>query len=71
MAEPRTDDQKAKDCQKYLEVLAQQRLYWEPQVDNILQYVNHGRRFVQALRECRSTSSKCHRLEIMCAQRCQ
>lgn len=47
MAEPRTDDQKAKDCQKYLEVLAQQRLYWEPQIDNIIQYVNHGRRFVQ------------------------
>lgn len=43
----RTDDQKAKDCEKYLEVLSQQRLYWEPQIDNIIAYVNHGRRFIQ------------------------
>ncbi len=44
---PRDDDQKAKDCEKYLEILAAQRLYWEPQIDNIILYVNHGRRFVQ------------------------
>lgn len=43
----RSDDQKAKDAEKYLEVLAQQRLFWEPQIDNIIAYVNHGRRFVQ------------------------
>src|SRR5208283_3578371 len=43
----RTDDQKAKDCQKYLLVLADQRLPWEPMIDNIIAYVNHGRRFVQ------------------------
>jgi hypothetical protein len=40
------DDQKAKDCLKYLLVLAEQRLYWEPQIDNIIAYVNHGRRFI-------------------------
>ena len=43
----RSDDDKAKDCEKYLEILAQQRLYWEPQIDNIIAYVNHGRRFIQ------------------------
>ena len=43
----RTDDQKAKDCEKYLEILAAQRLFWEPQIDNIIMYVNHGRRFIQ------------------------
>jgi hypothetical protein len=43
----RSDDQKAQDCEKYLEVLAQQRLFWEPMLDNIIAYVNHGRRFIQ------------------------
>src|ERR1017187_5622453 len=43
----RTDAEKAKDCQKYLLVLADQRLPWEPAIDNIIMYVNHGRRFVQ------------------------
>lgn len=43
----RSDEQKAKDCEKYLEVLAEQRLFWEPQLDNIIAYVNHGRRFIQ------------------------
>lgn len=43
----RSNDQKAKDCEKYLEVLALQRLYWEPQLDNIIAFVNHGRRFIQ------------------------
>ena len=43
----RDDNQKAKDCEKYLEILASQRLYWEPMIDNIIMYVNHGRRFVQ------------------------
>jgi hypothetical protein len=42
----RTDDQKAKDCLKYLLVLAEQRLFWEPAIDNIIAYVNHGRRFI-------------------------
>jgi len=45
--DPRTDDEKARDCQKYLQVLAEQRLWWEPMIDNIIAYVNHGRRFVQ------------------------
>lgn len=43
----RTDEQKAQDCEKYLEVLSQQRLFWEPMLDNIIAYVNHGRRFIQ------------------------
>lgn len=43
----RTDEQKAKDCEKYLEVLSQQRLYWEPLLDNIIAFVNPGRRFIQ------------------------
>lgn len=42
----RDDDQKAKDCLKYLLVLAEQRLPWEPAIDNIIAYVNHGRRFI-------------------------
>jgi hypothetical protein len=42
-----TPDEKAKDCQKYLMVLADQRLPWEPAIDNIIMYVNHGRRFIQ------------------------
>lgn len=42
----RTEDEKAKDCQKYLNVLADQRLPWEPMIDNIIMYVNHGRRSV-------------------------
>lgn len=42
-----SDDEKAKDCEKYLEILAAQRLFWEPQIDNIIMYVNHGRRFIQ------------------------
>ena len=44
--DPRTAEEKAKDCQKYLTVLAEQRLWWEPMIDNIIMYVNHGRRFV-------------------------
>jgi len=43
----RKDEEKAKDCQKYLQVLAEQRLPWEPAIDNIIAYVNHGRRFIQ------------------------
>jgi len=46
-SDPRTEDEKAKDCQKYLIVLADQRLPWEPMIDNIIMYVNHGRRFIQ------------------------
>jgi hypothetical protein len=40
------DEEKAKDCQKYLMVLADQRRPWEPAIDNIIAYVNHGRRFI-------------------------
>ena len=42
----RTEDEKAKDCTKYLLILAQQRIYWEPMIDNIIRLVNHGRRGV-------------------------
>ena len=42
----RSNDQKAKDALKYLLVLAEQRLFWEPQIDNIIAYVNHSRRFI-------------------------
>lgn len=43
----RSADDRARDAQKYLMVLAQQRLYWEPQIDNLIMYVNHGRRSIQ------------------------
>lgn len=42
-----SDDDKAKEAQKYLQVLALERLPWEPQIDNLIRYVNHGRRSVQ------------------------
>jgi len=42
----RSEEQKAKDCLKYLLVLAEQRIFWEPMIDNIIAYVNHGRRFI-------------------------
>lgn len=45
----RDDDEKVKDCQKYLQTLAAQRLQWEPMIDNIIMYVNHGRRAVSDL----------------------
>ena len=41
-----TNEDRAKDCLKYLLVLAEQRLFWEPQIDNIIAYVNHSRRFI-------------------------
>lgn len=45
---PRGDDEdRAKQCQKYLEILAERRLPWEPMIDNLIMYVNHGRRGVQ------------------------
>ena len=43
----RTDDERAKDAQKYLMILAEERLPWEPQIDNLIMYVNHGRRSIQ------------------------
>ena len=43
----RSADDRAKDAQKYLEVLASERLPWEPQIDNLIMYVRHGRRSVQ------------------------
>lgn len=45
----RDDEEKAKDCQKYLLILAEQRLPWEPMLDNIIRYVNHGRRSIQGI----------------------
>ena len=43
----RSADDRAKDAQKYLNVLAQERLPWEWQIDNLIMYVNHGRRSIQ------------------------
>lgn len=43
----RDADQRAKDAQKYLEVLAQERLPYEPLIDNLICYVSHGRRSIQ------------------------
>jgi hypothetical protein len=43
----RTADERAKDATKYLQVLAEQRLPWEPAIDNLIAYVNHGRRSIQ------------------------
>lgn len=42
-----TDDDKARNAQKYLMVLANERLPWEPMIDNLIMYVNHGRRSIQ------------------------
>ena len=43
----RSADERAKDAQKYLQILAEERLPWEPQIDNLIMYVNHGRRSIQ------------------------
>ena len=43
----RSADDRAKDALKYLQVLSDERLPWEPMVDNLIAYVNHGRRSVR------------------------
>ena len=43
----RDADARAKDAQKYLQVLAEQRTPWEPMIDNLIMYVSHGRRSIQ------------------------
>jgi len=43
----RSADNRAKDAQKYLQVLAQERLPWEWMIDQLIAYVNHGRRSIQ------------------------
>lgn len=43
----RDADQRAKDAHKYLEVLADERLPYEPLIDYLIMYVNHGRRSIQ------------------------
>jgi hypothetical protein len=43
----RSADDRAKDAQKYLQVLAQERLPYEWLIDNLIMYVNHGRRSIQ------------------------
>lgn len=43
----RIPEQIAKDCEKNLSFLAQYRLLWEPTIDNLILYINHGRRSVQ------------------------
>ena len=45
----RSADNRAKDAQKYLQVLAQERLPWEWMIDQLIAYVNHGRRSIQDL----------------------
>jgi hypothetical protein len=44
---PNAPDERARECEKNLSVLAQYRLMWEPMIDNLIAYVNHGRRSVQ------------------------
>lgn len=44
MPDTRTNDEKAKDVLKFLDILAGIRLYYEDMVDNIITYVNHSRR---------------------------
>lgn len=43
----RTPDERAKDAQKYLQVLSEERLPYEPLIDNLIMYVSHGRRSIQ------------------------
>src|SRR5574343_312401 len=40
----RTDEEKAKDCLKMFDILKENRVNIEPMVDNIIKFVNHGRR---------------------------
>ncbi len=42
----RSDEDKAKDCLKMLDILKEQRRSVEPMVENIIKFVNHGRRKV-------------------------
>ena len=44
MADTRTDEQKAKDCEKTLTALAEIRRPFEADIDTIITYINHGRR---------------------------
>lgn len=43
----RDADQRARDAQKYLEVLAEERMPYEPMIDNLIMYCAHGRRSIQ------------------------
>jgi hypothetical protein len=43
----RDADARAKDAQKYLQVLAEERLPYEPMIDNLIMYCSHGRRSIQ------------------------
>lgn len=42
-----SNEEKAMAARKYLQILANERLYWEPLIDNLIMYVNHGRRSIQ------------------------
>jgi len=46
MADTRTPDQKAKDIEKTLDCLIKIRKPYEPMIDEVLRYVNHGRRLI-------------------------
>ena len=43
----RDADERAKAAQKYLQVLSEERLPYEPLIDNLIMYVSHGRRSIQ------------------------
>ncbi len=43
----RTSEQIAQDCEKNISILSQYRLLYEPMIDNLILYINHGRRSVQ------------------------
>jgi hypothetical protein len=46
MADTRDDDQKAQDINRMLGVLKRIREMYEPMIENVIKYVNHGRRLI-------------------------
>jgi hypothetical protein len=46
LTDNRSDENKAKDCEKNLGYLKDIRSPFEPQIDNIIKFVNHGRRSI-------------------------
>jgi hypothetical protein len=46
MADTRTEEQKVKDIERCLEALIQVRQYWEPEIDEVITYINHGKRLI-------------------------
>ena len=60
MPDKLTDEQKSKHAKKTLEILAQERLDYEPMMDEVIRFVNHSRRLISddGGRSGRSGSSK-------------